>query len=92
MCRRLYWAKDWAKLLMNATLLAADCLPRGGVVTVETGADPQAPSFHIRAEGLNARVTEDVDRALQGRGAECGRPRRPALPDPQAVAHRQCRR
>jgi len=35
---RAYWAKDWAKLLMNATLLAADCLPRGGVVTVENGA------------------------------------------------------
>jgi histidine phosphotransferase ChpT len=63
---KLYWAKDWAKLLMNATLLAADCLPRGGVVTVETGPEAEAPSFHIRAEGLNARVTEDVDRALKG--------------------------
>jgi len=63
---RLYWAKDWAKLLMNATLLAADCLPRGGMVTVEAGADPQMPSFHIRAEGLNARVTEEVDHALKG--------------------------
>ena len=38
-----YWAKDWAKLLMNATLLAADCLPRGGVVRVEAGADPAMP-------------------------------------------------
>jgi len=63
---RLYWAKDWAKLIMNATLLAADCLPRGGVVTVEAGADTETPSFHIRAEGLNARVTEDVDRAIKG--------------------------
>jgi histidine phosphotransferase ChpT len=63
---KLYWAKDWAKLLMNATLLAADCLPRGGVVTVETGPDAASPSFHIRAEGLNARVTEEVDRALKG--------------------------
>ena len=63
---RLYWAKDWAKLLMNATLLAADCLPRGGVVTVEAGADAAAPSFHIRAQGLNARVTEEVDQALKG--------------------------
>ena len=63
---KLYWAKDWAKLLMNATLLAADCLPRGGVVTVETGPEGQAASFHIRAEGLNARVTEEVDRALKG--------------------------
>ena len=63
---RLYWAKDWAKLIMNATLLAADCLPRGGLVTVEAGPDAQAPSFHIRAEGPNARVTEDVDRAIKG--------------------------
>jgi len=63
---KLYWAKDWAKLLMNATLLAADCLPRGGLVTVQTGPEAEAPSFHIRAEGLNARVTEDVDRALKG--------------------------
>src|SRR3954447_19833183 len=32
----LNWPKDWAKLLMNATLLAADSLPRGGKVRVET--------------------------------------------------------
>ena len=63
---QLYWAKDWAKLLMNATLLAADCLPRGGHVTVEASQDPQKPSFHIRAEGLNARVTEEVDHAIKG--------------------------
>ena len=36
-----YWAKDWAKLLMNAALLGADCLPRGGLVKVEGGrSDP----------------------------------------------------
>jgi histidine phosphotransferase ChpT len=63
---RLYWAKDWAKLIMNATLLAADCLPRGGTVVVVAGADPAAPHFKIRAAGLNARVTEDVDRSIRG--------------------------
>ena len=67
---RAYWAKDWAKLLMNATLLAADCLPRGGVVTVETSSDPLAPSFHIRAQGLNARVTEEVAQALKGEAVD----------------------
>jgi histidine phosphotransferase ChpT len=61
-----YWAKDWAKLLMNATLLAADCLPRGGEVRVEAGADPNAPGFRITASGLNARVTEEVERSLRG--------------------------
>ncbi len=66
---RLNWAKDWAKLLMNATLLGVDCLPRGGLVTVEAGADPLAPSFHIRAQGLNARVTEEVSHAIKGEAA-----------------------
>src|SRR5690348_17201256 len=64
--QRLYWPKDWAKLLMNATLLAADCLPRGGVVTVDTGADTATPSFHIRAQGNHARLTEEVVQALAG--------------------------
>jgi histidine phosphotransferase ChpT len=64
--QRLYWPKDWAKLLMNATLLAADCLPRGGVVTVETGSDALAPSFLIRAQGTSARVTGEVAQALKG--------------------------
>jgi histidine phosphotransferase ChpT len=63
---RLYWAKDWAKLIMNATLLAADCLPRGGTVVVVASADPATPNFKIRAAGLNARVTEDVDRSVRG--------------------------
>jgi histidine phosphotransferase ChpT len=61
-----YWAKDWAKLIMNATLLAADCLPRGGTVTVRIGADPSTPSFHIRGEGTHIRVAEDVQRLLRG--------------------------
>jgi len=64
--QRHYCAKDWATLLMNATLLAADCLPRGGAVTVETGSDTSAPTFYIRAEGPHARVTEEVAQALSG--------------------------
>src|SRR5881275_300947 len=50
---RLYWAKDWAKLLMNAAVLAADCLPRGGTVIVNTGGDASAPSFRIEATGIS---------------------------------------
>ena len=71
----LNWPKDWAKLLMNATLLASDCLPRGGHVVVETAADPDAPAFTVRATGLNARILEDVAKAAQGQsdGALDGR-------------------
>ncbi len=63
---RIYWPKDWAKLIMNATLLAADCLPRGGTVTVTVQEGVALPAFHIRAEGLNARVTDEVERSIRG--------------------------
>jgi histidine phosphotransferase ChpT len=62
-----YWPKDWAKLVMNATLLAADCLPRGGTVTVKVGAGT-TPSFHIHATGTHVRIAEDVERILKGEG------------------------
>jgi len=62
----LNWPKDWAKLLMNATLVAADSLPRGGQVTVQTSMDPVAPSFTVRAVGQNARVLDEVEKAVRG--------------------------
>lgn len=60
------WPKDWAKLLMNTVLVAAECLPRGGRVTVETRADQSAPSFKIIASGNVARLTPDAEHALLG--------------------------
>lgn len=62
----VHWPKDWAKLLMNAAVVAADCLPRGGVVTVETSQDPTAPSFHIDGVGTHIRVSEEVEKAVRG--------------------------
>ena len=59
------WPKDWAKLLMNTVLVAADCLPRGGKLMVET-ADATPPSFRIRAAGTIARITPEADLALSG--------------------------
>lgn len=63
------WPKDWAKLLMNATLLAADSLPRGGRVVVETSADPAAPSFAVRGTGQGARFLEEAEKAVRGEPA-----------------------
>ncbi len=60
------WPKDWAKLLMNAALLGADSLPRGGLVHVETSSDPATPSFKVRATGTNARLLEEVEKAARG--------------------------
>jgi histidine phosphotransferase ChpT len=63
------WPKDWAKLLMNAVLVGADSLPRGGKVHVETSRAAQAPKFAIRAAGTIARLTPEVERALAGEPA-----------------------
>jgi histidine phosphotransferase ChpT len=62
----LNWPKDWAKLLMNVTLLAADSLPRGGSLTVDTSSDPSAPGFKIQASGQGARLHEEVEKAVRG--------------------------
>jgi histidine phosphotransferase ChpT len=67
------WPKDWAKLLMNATLLGADCLPRGGHVKVTTGRSGEAPSFRVHASGTHARVLEEIEKAVRG-DASSGQP------------------
>ena len=41
-------------------------LPRGGLVRVEASADAAMPSFKIHASGLNARVTEEVEKSIRG--------------------------
>ncbi|HEY0281662.1 MAG TPA: histidine phosphotransferase family protein [Rhizomicrobium sp.] len=64
------WPKDWAKLVMNATVIAADCLPRGGSVRIETSTDPSVFGFTIVAAGQNARIVAEVERALRGEAAE----------------------
>lgn len=60
------WPKDWAKLLMNATLIGVDSLPRGGQVYVETAADPAIPGFTVRATGQGARLQDEMEKALRG--------------------------
>ncbi|MDE3114503.1 MAG: histidine phosphotransferase [Pseudomonadota bacterium] len=65
----LNWPKNWAKLVMNAALLAAESLPRGGKVRIETSEDPAVPRFTVRATGLNARFREDDERAARGEDA-----------------------
>lgn len=60
------WPKDWAKLLMNAVVSAADCLPRGGKVTVTTSGDGREPSLLVIATGPVARLSQETERALLG--------------------------
>lgn len=75
------WPKDWAKLLMNAVVCAADCLPRGGRVTVTASGGVQAPRFAVVASGQVTRLTPEAERALLGEpsGALDGRSIQPYL-------------
>ena len=82
------WPKNWAKLLMNAALLGADCLPRGGQLTVvdkcrSGGAlvqnrrdQPPCPRAGRSAEGGARRGCRWAPRCA----------RNPALSDAQIVA------
>jgi histidine phosphotransferase ChpT len=60
------WPKDWAKLLMNAVLVAADCLPRGGVLTVEQPAGTTPFRFCVSGKGGLVRLASETERALAG--------------------------
>jgi histidine phosphotransferase ChpT len=62
------WPKDWAKLLMNAVLSAADCLPRGGRVTVETS-EGGKPGFRVTGTGTMIKLSPETERVLQGDAA-----------------------
>ncbi|HLY04848.1 MAG TPA: histidine phosphotransferase family protein [Rhizomicrobium sp.] len=63
------WPKDWAKLLMNCVIIAADTLSRGGNVSVKTSAGGAAPGFLITATGQTPRLNDEVTRVLGGEPA-----------------------
>ena len=60
------WPKNWAKLLMNCALLGADCLPRGGQLTIITSTGAAAPSFKITATSAHARALDELQKAVRG--------------------------
>jgi histidine phosphotransferase ChpT len=55
---------------MNTILVAMDCLPRGGTVSVETSLEPSSPRFTIVATGAVARLSADAEHALLGEPGE----------------------
>lgn len=57
--------REAAKLALNLSLFALECLPRGGAVQVRI--DPKASSLHltVAAIGTSARIPEDTQAALR---------------------------
>lgn len=58
--------KNRVKLLLNMILVAAQSIPRGGIVAVESEGPPEAMTFRISAHGLNARISHVVPALLAG--------------------------
>lgn len=58
--------KNRVKLLLNMILVAAQSIPRGGILAVEGDGLPEAMTFKISARGLNARIPQAVPALLAG--------------------------
>jgi histidine phosphotransferase ChpT len=67
---RILLAKNRVKLLLNMLLVAAQSIPRGGILTIEGEGAVEAMAFRITARGLNARVPHAVPGLLAGCPAE----------------------
>ncbi|MDJ0931908.1 histidine phosphotransferase family protein [Breoghania sp.] len=68
---RLLMGKNKVKLLLNLLLIANQCVPRGGTITVElTNGDAEKPSFRMTAEGLNARIPTMVINLINDQDVE----------------------
>lgn len=63
---RTLMAKNKVKLLLNLCLIADMSIPRGGEITVSGSGENDDASFHIEAKGVNARLSPDVTRLLEG--------------------------
>jgi histidine phosphotransferase ChpT len=54
----------FAKLLLNVILIAAECLPRGGVVDVRVVGMDNGTGMAVSAEGTDAGLREDIAQAM----------------------------
>jgi histidine phosphotransferase ChpT len=58
--------KNRVKLLLNMLILAQQAIPRGGTLTVEASGEGDKAGIKVRAQGLNARVPQNLADLLAG--------------------------
>ncbi len=63
---RILLAKNRVKLALNMLVVAAQAIPRGGVLTVESSGPDEAMTFKVTAKGLNGRIAQAVPDLLAG--------------------------
>jgi histidine phosphotransferase ChpT len=57
---RVLLAKNRVKLLLNMMVIAQQTIPRGGMLTVDPIGEGDALSFRVAANGLNARMPQNI--------------------------------
>ncbi len=63
---RLLMPKNRVKLLLNLLVIAASCIPRGGIIDCVIEGDADYPVFSIRAEGKAPRIAHGLEASLAG--------------------------
>src|SRR5271156_942736 len=61
---RVLLAKNRVKLLLNMMVIAQQTIPRGGVLTVDAIGEGESMSFRVAANGLNARLPQNIAELL----------------------------
>jgi histidine phosphotransferase ChpT len=68
---RVLLPKNKVKLLLNMMVIAQQTIPRGGVLTVDPIGEGDAIGFRVAANGLNARMPQNIADLLSS-GASSG--------------------
>ena len=61
---------DHTRLVFGLAMAAGESLPRGGVVTVLAGGEPDNPTLAAIGDGDRAEIKDEVEAALAGGGPE----------------------
>ena len=64
--------KNRIKLLLNMLIIAGQCIPRGGSITLDPIGSGETTGFTIKVAGTNARIPPAVPPLLTGDGGEDG--------------------
>ena len=69
---RLLLPKNRVKLLLNMMVIAQQTIPRGGTLTVDPIGEGEGMSFRVTANGLNARLPQNIADLLSSEQAPAG--------------------
>lgn len=58
--------KNQVKMVLNLMMLAMNCVPQGGTITISMEGDAATPSFKLLCSGPKARIAEQVAEMVKG--------------------------